>query len=68
MKFIDTHIHGGYGINFNTCSYDNFFTFAKNIFKRGIVAFCPTLVGDSISALKNRLDLIKKSYAKSRRK
>ena len=60
MKFIDTHIHGGYGINFNTCSYDIFFTFAKNIFKRGIVAFCPTLVGDSIRALKNRLDLIKK--------
>jgi len=60
MKLIDTHIHGGYGINFNTCSYDDFFVFAKNIYKRGIVAFCPTLVGDSLSALKNRLDLIKK--------
>lgn len=60
MKFIDIHIHGGYGINFNTCSYDDFFVFAKKIFKRGIIAFCPTLVGDSMGALKSRLDLIKK--------
>lgn len=61
MKLIDTHIHGGYGINFNTCSLEDFTKFSKNIFKRGIVGYCPTLVGDSISALQNRLDLIKKA-------
>ncbi len=59
MKLIDTHIHGGYGINFNTCSKEDFSYFAKNILKRGIAAFCPTLVGDSLNTLKNRLDLIK---------
>lgn len=59
MKLIDTHIHGGYGINFNTCGKEDFSYFAKNILKRGIIAFCPTLVGDSLSALKSRLDLIK---------
>ncbi len=59
MKLIDTHIHGGYGINFNTCTKEDFSYFAKNILQRGIAAFCPTLVGDSLSALKNRLDLIK---------
>ena len=61
MKYIDTHIHGGYGINFNTCNYEDFHLFAKNIKKRGIVAFCPTLVGDNISVLRNRLELINKA-------
>jgi len=59
MKLIDTHIHGGFGINFNTCGADDFHKFAKNILKRGIKAFCPTLVGDSASILKARLALIK---------
>lgn len=60
MKLIDTHIHGGFGINFNTCNEADFHTFAKKILQRGIVAFCPTLVGDNPSALKARLELIKK--------
>ncbi len=59
MELIDTHIHGGFGINFNTCSLEDFSMFSKNILKRGIVAFCPTLVGDSIFAIRNRLSLIK---------
>lgn len=60
MKLIDTHIHGGWGINFNTCNYEDFHTFSRKIFARGIVAFCPTLVGDTISALNTRLNMIKK--------
>ncbi len=67
MKFIDTHIHGGYGINFNTCNYEDFHLFAKNIKKRGIVAFCPTLVGDNTSILKNRLELINKALHNQKR-
>lgn len=59
MKLIDTHIHGGYGINFNTCHAEDLHTFAKNILKRNIVAFCPTLVGDSTSNLKTRIQMIK---------
>lgn len=61
MKLIDTHIHGGFGINFNTCSEADFHTFARKILQRGIVAFCPTLVGDSPVSLKSRLELIKKA-------
>lgn len=59
MKLIDAHIHGGFGINFNTCQKEEFHTFSKNILKRGIVGFCPTLVGDSPSSLKSRIELIK---------
>lgn len=60
MKLIDTHIHGGFGINFNTCTEEDFHTFARNIILRGIVAFCPTLVGDNPPSLKARIELIKK--------
>ncbi len=60
MILIDTHIHGGYGINFNTCKEEDFHTFAKNVLKRGIVGFCPTLVGDNPPSLKARIELIKR--------
>ncbi len=61
MKLIDTHIHGGYGINFNTCSLEDFHIFARSILKHNIVAFCPTLVGDSVSSLKARIQMIKQA-------
>jgi len=60
MKLIDTHIHGGFGINFNNCKENDFHTFARNILSRGIVAFCPTLTGDEPSSLRARVELIKK--------
>ncbi len=60
MKLIDTHIHGGFGINFNLCSETEFHKFAKNILKRGVAAFCPTLVGDNPPSLRARIELIKK--------
>lgn len=61
MKYIDTHIHGGYGINFNTCTQEEFHIFAKKILERNIVAFCPTLVGDNVATLKRRIEIIKKA-------
>lgn len=61
MKFIDTHIHGGFGINFNICSLEDFHAFAKKMLERNIVGFCPTLVGDNPIALKRRIGLIKKA-------
>lgn len=61
MKLIETHIHGGYGINFNTCSLEDFHIFSRKILKRGIVAFCPTLVGDRTDILNSGISLIKKA-------
>lgn len=61
MKLIETHIHGGYGIDFNTCSLEDFHIFSKKILKRGIRAFVPTLVGDEISTLSSRISLIKEA-------
>ena len=63
MKYIDTHIHGGFGINFNLCSLEDFHIFAKKMLERNITGFCPTLVGDNPVALKRRIGLIKKAMA-----
>ena len=60
MKYIDIHIHGGYGINFNTSSYEEIKTLLKKLYKRGRVGICPTLVGDSIENLQSRFELFKK--------
>lgn len=59
MKIIDTHIHGGYGVNFNTSSKKNIKYLLKKLHDRGIVAICPTLTGDSEENLYNRLKLLK---------
>ena len=57
MKLIDIHTHGGYGVNFNTSSSEEIKLFLRKLKQRGIVALCPTLVGDSISNLRERFKL-----------
>ena len=66
MKVIDIHIHGGFGINFDTACEDKINEFAKLAYQKGIVAFCPTLTGNTTDYLAERLDIIK--CAKSRQK
>jgi len=34
LKIIETHIHGGFGINFNNASADDLHFFARNIIKK----------------------------------
>ena len=60
MKLIDIHIHGGYGVNFNTSNYNEIKYFLKELYKRNIVGICPTLVGDSVENLRSRFELFKK--------
>ena len=60
MKHIDIHIHGGYGVNFNTSSYDDIKMFLKKLYERNIAAICPTLVGDNIKNLQERFELFYK--------
>lgn len=66
MKTIDIHIHGGFGINFDSASVDEINNFAIQAYEEGIVAFCPTLTGNTPEYLSERLDTIK--VAKSRQK
>lgn len=60
MKYIDTHIHGAFGVNFNTGNFNEIKSLLKEFKKRNIVAICPTLVGDSIENLQERFKLFKK--------
>lgn len=60
MKYIDTHIHGAFSVNFNTSDYEEIKTLLKEFKKRSIIAICPTLVGDSIENLKKRFELFNK--------
>ena len=59
MKIIDIHIHGGLGVNFNTSNKEEIKKLLKELYDRGIVAICPTLVGDSTENLRKRFELFR---------
>ncbi len=59
MKLIDIHVHGGYGVNFNTSDKQEIKELLNKFYNRGIVAVCPTLVGDDIKSLRNRFKLFR---------
>ncbi|MBE7706619.1 MAG: hypothetical protein E7Z91_05200 [Cyanobacteria bacterium SIG30] len=61
LKIIETHIHGGFGINFNNASADDLHFFARNIIKKNVIAFIPTLATDSIDNLNCALNNIKQA-------
>ena len=64
MKIIDIHIHGGLGVNFNSSDKEEIKKLLKELYNRGIVAICPTLVGDSIENLKKRFELFREIKSK----
>ncbi len=64
MKIIDIHIHGGLGVNFNTSNQEEIKKLLKELYNRGIVAICPTLVGDSIENLRKRFELFREIKSK----
>jgi len=64
MKLIDIHIHGGFGVNFNTASAIEINDFARKVKKRNIVAFCPTLATDNIENINKQLREIKLAMSK----
>ena len=61
---LEQHIHGAFGINFNTCNVDEILTVANELYKRRIGAFFPTLVTDSISNINRQISIIKEAAKK----
>ena len=59
MKYIDIHIHGGYGVNFNTSGQKEIRELLRELYLRNIVAICPTLVGDDFKNLQERFKLFR---------
>ena len=64
---LEQHIHGAFGIDFNTCNSDELIFVAEKLFERGIGAFFPTLVTDSVSNINRQIAIIKEASRKCKR-
>ncbi len=60
IYLIDNHIHGSFGIDFNSADYGEVKFLLTELFKRNIKGICPTLVGDSDENILRQLSLFKK--------
>ena len=58
---IEQHIHGAFGIDFNTAGVDEILIVAEKLFERGIGGFFPTLVTDSVENIKRQISIIKEA-------
>lgn len=64
---LEQHIHGAYGIDFNTCSVEDVLFVADKLLEHKIGAFFPTLVTDSVDNIKRQIAIIKEASKKNSR-
>lgn len=64
---LEQHIHGAFGIDFNSCNVDEVLYVADKLYERGIGAFFPTLVTDSIANTNRQISIIKEASQKTNR-
>ena len=64
---LEQHIHGAFGVNFNTCSVEDLLFIAEKLYEHNIGAFLPTLVTDSISNINRQIKIIKEAAKKCHR-
>lgn len=58
---LEQHIHGAFGIDFNTCSVKDVLFVADELLKHDIGGFFPTLVTDSVKNIKRQIAVIKEA-------
>ena len=58
---LEQHIHGAFGIDFNTAGVNEVVFVAEKLYNCGIVAFFPTLVTDSIANINRQIAVIKEA-------
>ncbi len=58
---LEQHIHGAFGVDFNTCNIEDVLMVAERLYKRGIGAFFPTLVTDSVANINRQISIIKEA-------
>lgn len=63
---IEPHIHGAFGVDFNSASLNDILTICKKFFLCGIGGIFPTLVTDSIENIKHQIDVIKNAAAQQK--
>lgn len=64
---LEQHIHGAFGVDFNTAEVEDVLFVAEKLFERGIVAFFPTLVTDSVKNIKRQIAIIKEASSHNKR-
>lgn len=64
LLILEQHIHGAYGVDFNTAEVNDILFVAEKLYKRGIVAFFPTLVTDTIENINRQIKIIKEAASK----
>ena len=64
---LEQHIHGAFGIDFNKCTVEDVLKVAEGLYARGICAFFPTLVTDSVENIKRQISIIKEAASKNKR-
>lgn len=67
LLILEQHIHGAFGVDFNTAGVNEILEVAEKLYQHGIVAFFPTLVTDSIENIKRQISIIKKAAEKCHR-
>ena len=67
VLLLDQHIHGAFGVNFNTAGVNEILFVAEKLYERGIGAFFPTLVTDSVENIRRQIAIIKAAANKSHR-
>lgn len=61
---LEQHIHGAFGVDFNTCSVEDVVFVADELLKHNIGAFFPTLVTDSVENINRQIAVIKEASKK----
>ena len=58
---LEQHIHGAFGVDFNSCNVEALLKVANLLYEKGIGGFFPTLVTDSVPNIKRQISIIKKA-------
>lgn len=63
---IEQHLHGAFGVDFNTAGVNDILFVAEKLREHGIAFFFPTLVTDSVENIKRQIAVIKEAAKSSK--
>jgi len=61
---IEQHLHGAFGICYNTANIEDVIEVSDKLYKHGIGGVFPTLVTDSVENIKKQIEIIKEASTK----
>lgn len=65
---VEQHIHGAFGCDFMHCSVDELLDVSDLLAQKGVTAFFPTIMTDSLNLIKERIKIVKKAKEKQKQK